>query len=204
LRGIFSNVWTFEPSRENYELMTKNLSGLDVRMWNAALGAESGTCSMSCHPRNCGDDRTAPGTDIEVVAIDDLAVDPDLIYLDVQGDERVVLEGAIETLKRSKPLVAIEQDRHFVKARGSPMPLLFSLGYREINRYRQDAILSARKHHKKLKPELPPKTKLVRKFGTLGEALVAIKQVPSGVEVDSKRMVWRHKNGSKTHFVVGD
>lgn len=199
LRGMFSNVWTFEPSTENYNLMLKNLSGVDVRMWNAALGRRQGRCSMTLNPRNCGDDRTGPGKEIEVLAIDDLGVNPDLIYLDVQGDELGVLEGAVQTLGRCSPVVAIEHDRSLVAERGDAAAYLHSLGYSELERYGQDRIFSTRPP----KP-IAPRSKHVRKFFTQEAALAALRRAPDGVTIDIKRMTWRHKNGSKTHFVIGD
>lgn len=198
LRKSFANVFTFEPSSENYELMLKNLKGSDVRSFNSALGARSGKCSMTLNPRNCGDDRTTTGSAIEVVAIDDLQVLPDLIYLDVQGDEAAVLEGARETLKRCKPIVALEHYAPYVRERGEPELLLFELGYNKVDQYGTDKFYSTKTY---LKPE--SKSKLYRHFTTLQAAQEAMRKAPDGVEVDRKRMTWRHKNGSKTHFIVG-
>ncbi len=178
--------------------MLKNLKGIDVRSWNAALGERRSKCSMRLNPRNCGDDRTVPGSDVEVLAIDDLGVDPDLIYLDVQGDELAVINGAIETLRRCKPVVAIERDRYCIKERGDALPALLALGYREIEKYGQDHILSTRS------VVVPERSKLVRKFKTKQAALTAMRKAPEGTDIDHKRMTWRHKNGSKTHFIVGD
>jgi FkbM family methyltransferase len=199
LRGLFSNVWTFEPSAENYQLMLKNLSGLDVRMWHAALGARTGSCSMTLNPRNCGDDRTAPGLEVEVIAIDSLGVNPDLIYLDVQGDELAVLQGAQETLSRCKPIVAFEHYAPYVEERGDPVALLLGLGYARVDSYGHDEIYSTKSYK-----QVESKSKLYRRFQTRDAALAAMRKAPDGVEVDQKRMMWRHKNGSKTHFIVGD
>lgn len=152
---------------------------------------------MILNPRNCGDDRTGPGTEIEVIAIDDLGVNPDLIYLDVQGDELGVLEGAAETLERCKPVVALEHDRKYVAERGDAAAYLSSLGYTELERYGQDRIFSTRPPR-----AVEPKSKYTRKFFTKDAALAALRRAPDGVSIDLKRMTWRHKNGSKTHFVV--
>lgn len=199
LRTAFSNVWTFEPSIENYNLMLKNLSLIDVRMWNAALGARAGSCRMILNPRNCGDDRTSPGLETEVIAIDSLGVNPDLIYLDVQGDELAVLEGAVETLKRCEPIVALEQYPPYMLERGDPGALLFDLGYRQVDQYGHDNIFSTKSY-----TLVESKQKLNRRFMTYHAAIEAFRKAPEGVVKDQKRMTWRHKNGSKTHFVVGD
>src|SRR6187551_2139418 len=83
LKKSFKTVWTFEPSSENWDLMTKNIHGLDIQAVQAALGIREGRCSIKENPANCGDDQTVPGKDVKVVAIDDLNLDPDLIYLDI-------------------------------------------------------------------------------------------------------------------------
>lgn len=140
LRKTFSNVWTFEPSTENYELMLKNLSGVDVRMWNAALGERRGRCSMILNPTNCGDDRTTEGSEVEVIAIDDLGVSPDLIYLDIQGDELLALRGAKQTIEKCRPIIAIEWDGTCVKRHGDPVPYLKELGYVHVTTQAQDMI----------------------------------------------------------------
>lgn len=199
LRTVFANVFTFEPSTENYSLMVKNLSGLQIRTWNAALGARNGHCAMSENPRNCGDDRTQVGEGTEVLTIDSLGVNPDLIYLDVQGDEQSVLEGARETLSRCKPIVGLEHYAPYVRERGDPVSVLLDYGYKKCDYYGTDLIFSTKTY-------LPAVTrsKLIRRFSTLNAALEAFRKSPDGVERDQKRMTWRHKNGAKTHFVVGD
>lgn len=141
LRSKFRRVVTFEPSWENWELMRKNLSGVDVEMVNAALGERSGRCSMKENPRNCGDDQTREGGEVETVAIDDLSLDPDLIYLDIQGDEPLALKGAQETLDRCNPIVAVEYDPKMFR-HGDPKDYLESIGYQVTKRYKQDLIFA--------------------------------------------------------------
>lgn len=143
LKTIFSRVLTFEPSEENFALMTRNLSGLQIEQTLGALGAKHGLCAIKTNKRNCGDDQTRPGDDVRVIAIDELRVDPDLIYLDIQGDEYPALLGARETLARCSPVVGIEFDpkcarRHDVDAR----EWLKGEGYREVGQYKQDWIFA--------------------------------------------------------------
>jgi len=140
LRKSFKRVLTFEPSIENFELMLKNLSGVDVEMTFAALGEKAGKCGIVLNPQNCGDDQTVPGSDVPVIAIDDLHVDPDLIYLDIQGDELSVLKGAAETIKRCYPVVGLEIDGHSMKRHGDPRPFLLEFGYERVGREHQDEL----------------------------------------------------------------
>lgn len=138
LRESFKTVWTFEPSSENYLLMMQNLRGQDIRAVRAALGKARGRCGIAVSRRNCGDDRTREGTEVEVVAIDDLNLDPDLIYLDVQGDERPILEGALKTIERCYPVIGLEIDKGIQKV--DPRPFVEALGYKKVGQHQQDWI----------------------------------------------------------------
>lgn len=140
LRKKYKRVITFEPSSENFELMLKNLSGVDVQMFHAALGDRAGRCNIKPNPENCGDDQTTPGADVLVMAIDDLEMDPDLIYLDIQGDELPALKGASRTIARCSPVIAIEIDGHSMRKHGDPRPFLMDLGYKRVDRAHQDEI----------------------------------------------------------------
>lgn len=139
----FAKVYTFEPSPENFELLERNLAGSQVTAIHAALGREAGRCSIVTNPRNCGDDQTRPGDEVSVVAIDDLHLEPDLIYLDIQGDEIAALEGARETLGRCFPVVGIEYDRGLKgKPPGDTQGFLEALGYKLVKKHKQDLIFA--------------------------------------------------------------
>jgi FkbM family methyltransferase len=138
LRTIFAKVYTFEPSPENFGLMLKNLSGLDIVKFNAALSDKVGKCGLKLNPRNCGDDQTTAGEEVETISIDSLNVDPDLIYLDIQGDEYAALQGAAETLKRCSPIIGIEVDNKLARLKGDAVALLKSLGYVQFGKSHQD------------------------------------------------------------------
>lgn len=138
LRTIFSKVYTFEPSSENFGLMARNLGDLDIKRFNAALSNKVGRCGLKLNPYNCGDDQTIVGDDVETVSIDSLGVDPDLIYLDIQGDEFSALIGAKETLERCSPIVGIEVDNKLARLKGDAVALLKDLGYVQFGRSHQD------------------------------------------------------------------
>ena len=138
LRTIFSKVYTFEPSPENYGLMLKNLGDLDIEKVNAALSDGVGRCGLKLNPQNCGDDQTIAGDEVETVSIDSLGVDPDLIYLDIQGDEHSAIRGAEETLKRCSPVIGVEVDNKLARHKGDAVALLKELGYVQFGRSHQD------------------------------------------------------------------
>lgn len=138
LRTYFQKVYTFEPSPENYALMRRNLGDMDIRCFNAALYHTVGRCGLLLSDRNCGDDRTMEGNDTETVTIDSLEVEPDLIYLDIQGDEYFALQGARETLKRCSPIIAIEVDNKLAKSKGDAVALLKDMRYVQFGKVHQD------------------------------------------------------------------
>lgn len=55
--------------------------------------------------------------DLPVIAIDDLAIDPDVITIDVEGAELEVLLGAELTLGRAQPYVIVSVHPEFIKQR---------------------------------------------------------------------------------------
>lgn len=138
LRTIFSEVYTFEPSPENFGLMVRNLGELDIWKFNAALSDRVGRCGLKLNSHNCGDDQTVPGDEVDTVSIDSLGVDPDLIYLDIQGDEHAALLGAAETLERCSPIIGIEVDNKLSRLKGDAVALLKELGYVQFGRSHQD------------------------------------------------------------------
>jgi len=143
LKKIFKEVYTFEPSAENFMLLMKNIEGLGIIAAYAALGKESGKCEIKKNPWNCGDDQTLPSIQgVEVVSIDSLNMNPDLIYLDIQGDEQEALVGGRETIERCSPVIAVEVDRKMLKARdkADPVEWLVALGYVQTGKHGQDFI----------------------------------------------------------------
>lgn len=64
-----------------------------------------------------------------IVRLDDLALAPGAIKLDLQGGELAALQGMMETLERHRPLVLMENSRH-----SEPVAALVEpLGYRPYN-----------------------------------------------------------------------
>lgn len=140
LRTIFSKVYTFEPSLENYGLLVRNLGDLDINKCHAALSDKVGRCGLKLNPQNCGDDQTIEGDTVDTVTIDSLKVDPDLIYLDIQGDEYLAIKGAEYTLARGSPIIGIEVDNKLARLKGDAVALLKELGYVQFARVHQDIL----------------------------------------------------------------
>lgn len=112
---IFETVYTFEPDELNFECLVKNLSGLNVYKQQACLGDERKLLSLKSSLKNVGAysvDVTVPGV-IPTLMIDDLGLEVcDLIHLDIEGWEFPALKGAINTIKKCSPAIALEWMDH--------------------------------------------------------------------------------------------
>jgi len=143
-------VWAFEPSRENFRCaqITVLLNDIsNVRLLNAALGEREGTAWLvteSDRGEALGGGSFLAGAGIEgkrgtatervqVVRIDDV-VDPDrrvsVIQLDVEGTEQAALAGAMDTVRRWRPMLVLET----LPDTGWREAHLVPLGYREVGR----------------------------------------------------------------------
>lgn len=103
-----AEVWSFEPSEENYRLLVRNNPmGHNYR---AALGDKKGSTGLEEFPHNMGASRLVPGKSIEVMTIDQFKIKPDLIKVDVEGMEAEVLRGALKTIEKYRPILLVEHN----------------------------------------------------------------------------------------------
>ena len=145
-----AKVIVFEPQPVVFQNLCANLAlnGLyNVRAWPQACGAQTGTVffaqpdyarvgnfggvSMQVAKQAATPTAAAPNqVAVPCVTLDDvLANEPvSLIKLDVEGFELSALQGAIETLKRCRPLLYMENDR--VKQSPALIEWLWAQGYR--------------------------------------------------------------------------
>jgi FkbM family methyltransferase len=115
-------VHAFEPVRTNYALLVANLhlNGLEdnVKTCRAAVTSQAGTLRMALSPTNSGDHRvhsqgdgdyneaTWPTEQVRAVTLDDeLDETPAVVWIDTQGHEPDVLDGAQRTIRQA-PVVA--------------------------------------------------------------------------------------------------
>jgi len=120
--GENGRVLCFEPQPEAYRLLRRNIRRADLRQVEArseALGAEPG--SMVLPDINYTQSGNFGGVSLVAEAthgeqhrvartsIDALQLDAcDVVKLDVEGAECAVLEGAVETIKRLRPVLFFE------------------------------------------------------------------------------------------------
>src|ERR1700676_2391588 len=118
--GVGGEVVAIEREDRNYQallaaLKREGLSGR-VRAMKAVAAASAGPMFLEInqlHPADHKLSRDGTGVAVEAVRLDDLVSDkgvlrPALVKIDVQGAEMLVLQGASDILKISKPALFVE------------------------------------------------------------------------------------------------
>lgn len=98
----------FEPNKENFRRLEK--SAPFATCHNAALSDKEGTVFSVENPYNMGASYCAPNGDIPCKKLDSFYLYPDLIKIDAEGMECQVLTGAMETVKRCRPVMFVEHN----------------------------------------------------------------------------------------------
>jgi FkbM family methyltransferase len=146
--GEHGRVISCEPNPEAFAVLSRNIAlnaRMNIRAFNVALSNVSGRASLYSEP---GDGLAsslgrvqgwAVRTEVTVRRLDDvlegMGVDRvDLLKIDVEGAEALVLEGAVNTLLRSRPAIILEINPRATTSVGVPVrraaDILVGLGYR--------------------------------------------------------------------------
>lgn len=111
----FDFVNAFEPMPEHRDCYAKNMEGMtNFHLYPVALGPENGTAHVRTRTvgssGDTGVDPTGAGLEVEMKTVDSFDFQLiDFMKIDCEGYELFVLQGAIETLKRCKPVIIVEQ-----------------------------------------------------------------------------------------------
>lgn len=143
----FERVYTFEPDPENFNCLVANVPEHNVIKMQAALGNERGLIDIvTPEAANCGSKYVKRGATVPVIRIDDLALPGlDFLMLDVEGAEVDALKGALETIKKYRPLVVVENKVHsqrFGYMIGTSITMLEEIGYKVVMRLHADVVMS--------------------------------------------------------------
>lgn len=153
LSKLFAKVYTFEPDPECYALMQENLLDREnIDTFCAGLWHKRGLCQMDFNEHERGNNRGAQfvveaDEGVYLGRLDSLGLtDCDLIYLDIEGAEMNALLGAVETIGRCKPVIAVE-DKHLGLRYGVHKGeieqwLAKEFGYAVVDRPNRDVILT--------------------------------------------------------------
>ena len=120
LVGPTGKVWAFEPDRNNFSLLTKNVNinkYNNVTLVNKAVTDETGTGQLFISEENKGDHRIFSEKEkrisvpIETVALDSLFPNEkiDFVKMDIQGAEYLALIGMNEIIRKNKDLVILSE-----------------------------------------------------------------------------------------------
>lgn len=141
----FKAVYTFEPDPGNFWCLVRNVPEANVIKMPCALGSLRGTVSLAGSPANSGGYFVAAKGSVPCLRLDDLELAGcDLLYLDVEGYESFAIEGAMQTIRRYRPLVVFEDKKHTLRygqhANATGM-ILSAMGYETVKRVEQDTIM---------------------------------------------------------------
>ena len=151
LAPLFGAVYTFEPDPRNFVCLTVNTAEFpNVHRYQAALGKDRALIGLEQgdrkFPANCGAWYAAGRGSIPTLTIDDLGLEVcDLMCLDIEGAEAAAIEGALATIRKSKPAIVIESkglgSRHYGEAAGKAEWILKDTGYRVAEKLANDLVL---------------------------------------------------------------
>lgn len=111
LSDIFSYVYTYEPDPINFYVLNRNCQKENIFKTQAALGAEPANIVISrTTMQNVGMHQVATlDGAIPMLSLDSLAFPTiDLLQLDVEGYEYNILQGAVRTINRHRPVISCE------------------------------------------------------------------------------------------------
>lgn len=147
---IFETVYTFEPDPLNFYCLVKNTAS-NVVKFQSCVGNKRELVTLSYERHrddikrsNSGGFWVVPNGNIPVIKIDDLNLQTcDLIHLDIEGFEGEAILGAQETIKRTKPIIALELRGHGEQYGWSDQrikDLVISMGYEIASSISHDTI----------------------------------------------------------------
>lgn len=157
LAASFQTVYTFEPAADLFEILMHNAPEPNIVKFQAAVGDERTLVGLSRIRRDGKPDNhegithvSGPGT-IPTLRIDDLQLPVcDLVQLDTEGWEFFALRGAVDTLARCRPLLAVEINKgiEFVGfTRETVRAFIQAQGYRHVVTLQSDEVFEPVEWH---------------------------------------------------------
>ena len=145
---LFDTVYTFEPDPINFYCLTKN-TGSNVIKFQGCLGNKPTFVNLNyneVNPKkpNCGGLAIAGQGKIPVFRIDSFEFEEcDLIHLDIEGYEKFALLGAIATIEKCKPVIALELNslsERYDSNNEEVINLITSIGYTHVDTIEEEYI----------------------------------------------------------------
>jgi FkbM family methyltransferase len=128
-----SKIWAFEPNPESYRCaqITMIINAIDnVELLQAGLGEKTSSTKILTQNKKGislggsstivdNQDNKGKVEEIKLFAIDDVIPknrNISILQLDIEGYEQQALMGALETIKRCRPILILEDDTNFTKS----------------------------------------------------------------------------------------
>lgn len=109
----YKHVYAVEPDPDNLYALKRNieLNNLsNVTIVPKALGSTRGVVALA---QAGAQSRIAPqGIPVEMTTLDECCPDAEVVKIDVEGYELEVVKGALETIKRNRPVLVIEHHEY--------------------------------------------------------------------------------------------
>ena len=140
LSQVFEEVIAYEPMKQVYECLHLNVQGCNVQVNEYALGNINGMVAMEYDSNNTGNSFVSKvgSGNISIKRMDDLELSKfGLLKIDCERHELEVLQGAVETILKYKPIIVCEQHPDTEECAGM---FLKSLGAKELTNVRKDYI----------------------------------------------------------------
>jgi len=105
----FQHVYTFEPEPLNFFCLNQNVTETNVYKYQSCIGKERKLVNLKIKEANRGKNHVNKTGHIPTLQIDDLGLDVcSLIHLDIEGFELFALQGALQTIRKCKPVIVVE------------------------------------------------------------------------------------------------
>ncbi len=145
----FNHVVAFEPVAEFRECFKLNVQGSNYTVEPVALGRAESLIEMNIVQGNTGHSHINPASmgkgTIPLKTLDSYNFENvDMIKIDVEGFEEEILAGAMETIRKNKPVIVVEQQKHEYKDAIIDKPsikILESWGYVVVDQVKKDWVL---------------------------------------------------------------
>lgn len=137
LTSLFKNVYAFEPIPSNQECF--RLNAPKAILYPFGLGSKEDKIILKKHSSdNSGSYSISDeGIEIDIKPLDSFNfTDISFIKIDVEKYELEVLKGAVETLKREKPVLCVEQG----ESQKPAIPFLNNLGFKLVTVFGKEHI----------------------------------------------------------------
>lgn len=108
----YKNIYAFEPDEKNFAVVKEKFSDKRIIYSTKAIYNETGVKKFQNGLGFASKIDKNGNKAVDATTIDDLNLAPTIIKIHTEGDELKGLEGAINTIKKHKPVVIVMADHH--------------------------------------------------------------------------------------------